>query len=272
MPPWAVGVAAAIAGMLVLTACASGADAPAPEPPADVEVTPDPTLTEPAPLEIPPEPDSAPVDTAGAGESGMAQAREPAAPQNDPTPEARRERRSAPLIPAPGFAPVPTVPERLAVFRAGFSDPEAVWPVEDGLEGWVPGGNRVAFVQRIGGHPALVAGDPETGSVEPIVFLLAGATESVRVTVRPSPDDRFWAVKEQYGATRTEAVQLYSWETGESVILVGAGKGTSPARQISFKWSPTGDAFLLSIQTPAGDGRTALGSTDGRLRFIPEWP
>ncbi len=160
-----------------------------------------------------------------------------------------------------GTAPVPAFLHRIAVFNADGSSARFLWNAEPTSVAWIANPDRVVFVQRHQGALWVVAGDPTTGVVTPLLPLDQTDVSSFSRSFLPSPDGRYLAVKEGSFALRDDRLRILDTLTG-SAVDVPLPDGTS--RNLS--WAPDANALLVL------DSRIRLIEPDGAVHLTQPLP
>lgn len=172
--------------------------------------------------------------------------------------------------PAPALLqPFPTAPvsallHRIAVFNADGSDAHIVWDAEPTDVAWLrdsdTGVERIVFSQRIDGQTWIVAGDPDTGTVTPLLPTNSPMARTAQLL--PSPNGRTLAVLEHDRDInrlhlRLTALDAPAPATIDTADLSGRSRGV---------WSPTSDLLALVTTNSETPARITLITADGRIQ------
>lgn len=194
-------------------------------------------------------------------------------------------------------APVPAVPYRIALFNADGSDARIVWDAAPTDVAWIADPERVAFVQRRAEVSWVVAGDPDTGELAPLLPL-SGIGEPVdyrTTTLLPSPDGQHLAALERNyrppdastlhlldltGAVFSSAtvsvegfVSSIAWSPrSDALLFLAADYGTAEPVSLTLL-SASGDLLLQQIvEETEGAYYRAIWSPDGAFALaVPLW-
>ncbi|MEX2230502.1 MAG: hypothetical protein WEB13_12790, partial [Dehalococcoidia bacterium] len=168
------------------------------------------------------------------------------------------------FVDRPGL-PAPSAPgEQLVVTLDG--EERARWPAADAAgTAWLVDPERTVFVQSRAGVSWVVAGDPATGSVEPLFE--AG---QAGVSLVGSPAGNAFAV---FGVRAPYTLRVYAAADGV-VRAVDMEGGRYPV----LAWSPDGETLVIVdswLRVLAGDGRLRSarqlsGSGGGRVLWSPD--